>query len=1076
MSEYLHVEKPLLGQLAALGWESIDQGAGIPHDPSRSLRENFREWVLPDVFRDSLLKLNPWLTDMQVDELASKIARQPSSSLLEANENIQKLLFKVQVDLNEESGEEYPVVMLIDFENPERNQFHAINQFRIDTPGCGKKFIIPDIVLFVNGLPLVVVEAKVADANTANPMHEAYRQLRRYMNARESTKLAGLREGEPKLFHTNHLLIRTCGEKADFGTISSEAEHFYAWKDIYPEENKDYTAPLGVEREQERLIQGLLVPESLLKVLRTCTVFMDTDSGKRIKVVCRYQQYRAACKIVQRLREGKSPTDKSGVVWHTQGSGKSLTMVFTARMIRVSKELEDYKIIMVNDRVDLEEQLTGTAKLIGGKINVIESREAVKEQLATSTSDVNMVMVHKFQTPKVKVSALVAETLKDVLPSAESYGVINDSERVLIMIDEAHRTQGSDMGDNLFEALPNAVRIAFTGTPLITEQHGNRKTNKRFGDYIDKYKLMDAVNDGATLKIVYQGKTAETAIRDKHGFDTKFEDVFRNRSYEEIDAIKKRYGTYGNILEAEKRIEEIAVDLVNHYVDNILPDGFKAQVVCHSKIAALRYQDSIRKALLGRIEKEKSVRKPDAELIQKLEFLKTAVILSSDGTNELAEITVARKEAKRMNAKESFCKGFKFDESGEELTGVAFLIVCDMLLTGFDAPIEQVMYIDKRLTEHNLLQAIARVNRVAKGKQRGYIVDYIGLANNLATALSIYSNEEPEDLQEGLYDLNAELPILEERYRRLIQQLEEMSSGDMGKFLSGGLPQQVESDILQRILIAMEPVKQRADFEVYLKRFLLSLNLVLPAPEANQYKAPAKRLGYLMQMVRQRYKDQSISIADAGNKVKRLINEHLINLGINPKIPPVELFSESFMDHVSVNSRGDSQAKASEMEHAIRKHLKVHLEEDPAFYKSLSEKLEDLIQKHREDWTAQVEALGSLRDEALQGRAEGEDADLELVVFKDFTMQIVFPDSVLSEQESAEVEKLTEEVVKLLRKHICILDFWKKKVEVKNLRGKLDTELMLSKIEAIATNSERMAVELMKLAEKRHHQLIKENE
>ena len=302
------------------------------------------------------------------------------------------------------------------------------------------------------------------------------------------------------------------------------------------------------------------------------------------------------------------------MVWHTQGSGKSLTMVFVARMLRASADLADFKIVLVNDRIDLEDQLAGTAELIGGKVNVIESTAELREHLSTDASDVNMVMVHKFMEREEALPLMVAEALASYgkPPTAETFGVVNPSERILLMIDEAHRTQSSDLGDNLFEAFPNATRIAFTGTPLITEQHGTKRTVKRFGEYIDTYKLMDAVHDGATLQILYEGRTADTALKDKHGFDTKFEDLFRDRTEEEILAIKKKYGATGDILEAEKRIEAIARDLVDHYIDNILPDGFKAQVVCHSKLAAIRYQKAIRDALAERLHREKLKAKPDS--------------------------------------------------------------------------------------------------------------------------------------------------------------------------------------------------------------------------------------------------------------------------------------------------------------------------------------------------------------------------------------------------------------------------------------------------------------------------------
>lgn len=1084
MSEYLHVEKPFLDQLAMLGWSVIDQGQGfIPSDPAASLRGSFREWLLPEVFREAVRAINRtldgtvWLTERQLDDLRDQVLRQPNRTLLEANEAVQALFLKAQVDRNEVTGESDPVVRLIDFAHPERNVFHAINQFRIDTPGCVKQCIIPDIVLFVNGIPLVVVEAKIGDATTANPMHAAFEQLLRYRNGRAETLAAGLREGEPRLFHTNLLLISTCGEKATYGSVTSGYEHFYAWKDIWPESNRAYTPPLGVEREQERMIQGLLAPVTLLDVLRTCTVFMDTDSGKRVKVVCRYQQYRAAHRIVERLRTGKTMEERSGVVWHTQGSGKSLTMVFVARMLRASSDLADFKILLVNDRVDLEEQLAATAKLIGGKVNVIESTAQLREHLATSASDINMVMVHKFMERAEALPLKVAEALASysAAPTGQTFGVVNPSERILLMIDEAHRTQSSDFGDNIFEAFPNATRIAFTGTPLVTEQHGNRRTVKRFGEYIDTYKLMDAVHDGATLQILYEGRTADTALKDKHGFDTKFEDLFRHRTEEEILAIKKKYGASGDILEAEKRIAAIARDLVAHYIDNILPDGFKAQVVCHSKLAAIRYQKSIRAALADRLDSEKLKPKPDTELIRRIAFLKAAVVVSSDVTNELAVITEARKEAKRWNAVENFCKPFDFDDPDKNLTGIAFLIVCDMLLTGFDAPVEQVMYIDKRLKEHNLLQAIARVNRVAKNKHRGFIVDYIGLANHLTQALAIYAHEDAQDIQQGLKNLLTELPILEERYQRLLQHFRAAGVGEIATFVKDELPTpEAEVAVVHAAVGALKDIKRRADFEVYLKKFLQSLNLILPNQAGHTYRGPARRFGYLLRMTKERYKDDSLDIADAGEKVKALINEHLIDLGINPKIPPIELLADDFIANVQKHAQGDPEAKASEMEHAIRKHCTVHFDEDPAFYKRLSEKLEKLIQEHQNNWQALAEGYEQIRNEAMAGRTDAiEGLSREATTFYDYVVQLAFGGDVVPPDAHAPLKKLMARIVDILQGTIDIIDFWKKPIEVKNLRGNIDTEILLANIPQLNAKHERIAVEIVKLAEKRHEELTK---
>ncbi len=1080
MSEYTEVEQPFLQQLQSLGWSIIDQGTGLPQDATPSLRSNFRQWLLPDVFNAAVRALNrsdddrEWLTDRQLEDLCSQLLHQPNRTLLEANEAVQALLFKAQVDVNELTGESDPVVRLIDFRNPENNQFHAISQFRIDTPGCVKSFIVLDIVLFVNGIPLCVVECKKGSETCANPMQEAFVQLQRYMRRRKETELTGLKEGEPRLFHSNLILIRTCGGEADFGTITSGEEHFYAWKTLYPQDD----AGRDGLNAQQQLIAGMLTQRNLLQILRTCAVFMDTDGGQRIKVVCRYQQFRAANKIVERLRAGKSAMERSGVVWHTQGSGKSLTMVFLARMLRTSADLNDYKIVLVNDRQDLEKQLGVTATLIGGRVNVIENRQDLRHHLSTDSSDINMVMVHKFQERKQILSNAVAEALGTYLamPSGKTFGLVNTSERIILMIDEAHRTHSSDLGDNLFEAFPNATRVAFTGTPLITERHGEKKTHKRFGEYIDTYRLMDAVNDGATLQILYEGKTADSALNEKHAFDEEFEDLFRDRSEAELLAIKKKYGATGDILEAENRINAIAKDLVKHYVDNILPNGFKAQVVCHSKLACVRYQAGIEAALLERIKQEQGKASPDVSLIKRLRFLKTAVVVSSDGTNEAAYITHARKEAARMDAVANFCRSFDFEDPDKENTGIAFLIVCDMLLTGFDAPIEQVMYIDKKLREHTLLQAIARPNRVRKGKQRGYIVDYIGLANHLTDALTLYAaSDELQELHDGLRNITSELPVLEERYQRLLQHFAALGVKQIKALVTGTLPDlNADASVVHEAVKALKDEKQRADFEVYLKKFLMSMDIILPHASAQPYRVPAMRFGYILQVTKERYKDTSLDLGNAGEKVKALINKHLISLGINPKVEPVELLAEDFLEKLAAHAGKNSEAKASEMEHAIRKHCTVHHDEDPAFFKSLSEKVTALIEKHHDEWDLLAEKLAELRTEAMAGRQKGGDGmSKEATTFYEHIVQVGFSSGSIDDGDKPKFKALMETVVEILQETIASIDFWQNPDKQKRVRGLIKTEISKTGLDEPKQNRERVAVEIMKLAKSRHDELTR---
>ena len=1081
MSEFKFVEQPLLKQLENLGWEIILHPSGIPSDPKTSLRNSFKEVCLKKVFQQSIQKINrhngqEWLTENQLNELYEEITNTPWKNLHEANKEILKLLRKnTKVDRNTVTNEEYPVVKLIDFDNVQNNSFIAINQFRITTPGGGKNFIIPDIVLFVNGMPMVVIECKDQTVFTANPINQAIEQLQRYSNQRENTKRDGLTEGCEKLFWFNLLNMATYGEDARYGTFTSTDQHYFQWKHIEPE-FETFQPPLGEIRPQETLVQGMLPPANLLNILRHYTLFMEIDNGMEIKIIGRYQQYRAVEKIIKRIQTGQTPIERSGVVWHTQGSGKSLTMIFLIRKMRTTQHLNQYKLLLLNDRTDLETQLGNTALLTDEPVEYINNISKVHSELANNKSNINMVMIQKFQ--ERNNNQLPDYIQKEIVQAAEpvekynSIGIVNKSDKILVLIDEAHRTQGSDMGNNLFEAFPNSTKIAFTGTPLITERH-KKKTVDRFGDYIDKYKLQDAVDDGATIQILYEGKTADIAITDKAGFDNKFEDLFQERTEAELLEIKKKYGTYGDILEAELRIEAIAEDLVAHYITNILENNFKAQVVCSSKLAAIRYQKYIRQALAKQIQEIKQNPESNPEHIQKLEFLKTAVVLSADETNEDAAITQARKEARKNKAIENFKKPFNHEEPN---TGIAFIIVCDMLLTGFDAPIEQVMYIDKKLKEHNLLQAIARVNRVVSNKPRGYIVDYIGLANNLKEALSIYSGEDYNDIVNSMKDINSEIPLLESRYNRLLQLFKENGITQIESFVKQTITDsKTEYDLLEQTIQLLADIHLRANFETFLKKFNQSMDVILPNRAAFPYRGPIFRFNYIFHKVKHRYKDTSINVSNAGNKVKNLVNQHLISLGIDPKIPPTELFSDKFIQEVEKNQ--SSKAKASEMEHAIRKHIKVKWEEDPALYRRLSEKLDNIINQHKTDNQKMYEAMCELRSEMHKGRQnEIKGIDKHEAPFYDLVLDIVYKGQIINDSDLENIKPIIKELIQEFQSNITISNFWNKPTEIEELSGKMIEIIYIGAskngLNQLIEKAENVVTEIMALAKKRHFDLV----
>ena len=1114
MAEYFNVEKPFLEKLRELDWQVIDHGIiVIPEDPSISLRTSFKEVVLKDEFKKKIRDINrvngdAWLKDKQLDHLFNEVTSTERSnlSLLEANKRVFEHLIgkqKLTIDVNENTGDKDVLVKIIDFDNWDDNSFIAINQFRVDTPGGPRESIIPDIVLFVNGLPFVVIECKEVDLG--DPLSQAIDQIQRYNNTREDD--FGIKEGEEKLFHYNLFSIATHGEEARFGTITGSFEHYNNWKDIFPEKYKTIDIECYTEEEvsrynanglnkepkvrQEVVIHGMLNKEILLDVLRHFTVFLEIKSGVEIKAICRYQQYRAVGRIIDRLRIGENPFERSGVVWHTQGSGKSLTMVFLVKKMRSQTDLKDYKIIFLVDRSDLEFQLSETARLTGEfqEKNVVSSRRDLAPKLSTDSSDLNMVMIHKFIQDEIKHSkALMKAYVKEgKVPEFKPFDVVNKSDRILILIDEAHRTQGGDMGDNLFIAFPNSVKVAFTGTPLLTERH-KLKTHERFGgtgEFIDTYKIRQSVKDRATLDIVYIGKTTKDNIIDSEAFDREFEDVFKGQNKEEKLKIQQDYGTMQAYLENMDRLRKIADDLVNHYVDEILPNGYKAMVVSSSVLAAARYENLIKQALQKRIKVEKNKTEQDKELIKQIEFIEACTVVTKQDNNELGYITAARNKAKEKNAVENFKKDFDYsvDESGafnNPNTGIAFLCVCDRLLTGFDVPIAQVMYLDKSLREHDLLQTIARVNRTKEDKSHGIVVDYYGISNNLREALNIYGAEDEEDIKDLLAyfrDIDKEIPVLEARYNRLLQHFEDNGISQIKEFVNQDIPDQNDEYIVAEKCIELaESIPFRAQFDTYLKAFFDSLDLLFNTTQAKNYYIAAKRFGYLLIRMRERYKDPTMDLKWAKAKVRKMIDKHLETLGINSKIPPVYLLSEDFPKEVNKHNR-NTKSKASEMEHAIRRHIKINLEKDPGLYTRFIERMKQIMERYKGNWEQIVDELEQLRKDIAKGREHDEEKGLkdQELPFFDIIIMYAYDNKKPEEFEKEKVKKIIIQLVEMLQDAINKPRFWKvRDTEIRKLQGMVDDLFDYSGIPSLSSVHQKLSIVVLNLAKRRHQELTGE--
>ena len=1075
MSEYTNVEHPFLEKLREIHWEVIDKGnGGIPQDPADSKRTSFDEIILKEEFFKKLGELNPWINEEQKRYCYNRIA-DINKPLIDANQEIHNLLLKgiPLLTKNDITGEDNPTARIINFDHYKENSFIAINQFRVDTNNT-KPFIIPDIVCFVNGLPLIVVECK--DEDVSEPMSEAYDQIKRYANQRlvDDPFSEGIEEGCQRLFHTNLFSVITRGVEARCGTISADFDFYLNWKDIFP---KEYAEGINIDpaERQEILIKGMFNHEILIDIFRNFTLFTHKDDNT-IKIICRYQQYRAVGKMLKKLENGTDWKSRSGVIWHTQGSGKSLTMVFLVRKMRHIPELHDYRILMVVDRHDLEEQLAETAEYTGElrhdpktkKVqNIVENRQQLVK-LEGDTADLNLVMIHKFgENHEYSIESLIKT---GIVPQYESFPVINDSNKILVLIDEAHRSQGGEMGDNLFQAFPNAARIGFTGTPLITPGH-KATTCERFGknagDYFDTYKMNDSVKDKATVDIKYIGRKSDDNIPYKDEFDSAFEQTFKNRTQEERIEIQRRYGTMIAYLENADRIKIIARDMLEHYVSEILPNGFKAQVVGASILAAVRYKIALERLLPEFIQKEEQ--KPDEErdeiMLQRLKMLKIRAVVSSQGNNEAAIVRTARIEADADMAVDNFKKDFNVENP---LSGIGILCVCDRLLTGFDAPIEQVMYLDKNLSEHNLMQAIARVNRTKKGKTHGLVVDYFGVTRNLHKALGIYSAEEEKAASEDLKDfetyfsaIEKEIPELDLRYNKIIQRFMEEGIADIKDFLEQKTDKDQEKTVCEKIVAVAESMKFRSELDALFRLFFDIFDLLFNEPSTrSNYYVPAKRMAYIVALIRWHYKDETLDLKWASEKVRRLLDRYLKSEGVIETVPEVDILSADFPKIVN-DMYHNPQTKASAMEHQIRDRIIIKLGEgrNTALYQRFKDRMDDILTTYSGNWDAMIEQLEQLRQELAEPHPSVVSEEKE--PFYDKLCQCANVDF---EEKHDHLIDITDKVFGLIIQAMTIPNIWSKPTNVTELRGDLGTVLRFSGIPELKQNSESIVTELIKLA------------
>lgn len=1137
--EHVLVEQPFCRQLEKMGWAWL---AGDTDVPELTERASFREVLLKERLVKALRKINlgpdgqTWLDDERIERAIRQMEPTAALRLLEANRQATELLLKGTVTdglPTWDAGRQQPL-RYIDFNHPENNDFLVIDQFKVQLTS-GQGHIVPDAVLFVNGIPLAVAEFKSLGIEA--PIAQAINQLLRYTNQRKEIypEQYGEDEGAERLFHTNQLLIASNFFEARAATVGAPPEAYLEWADtspvpmslvadevglmprapeiaeaeeaasaalraLGPEQAERAGTPLFYRQgaaasppllsSQQILVAGVLRPKHFLDVMRNFTLFQSAE-GKTRKVVARYQQFRAVHRAVERLEQGRSRAagaerdERGGIVWHTQGSGKSLTMVFLVRKMRTLPSLKKFKIVVVTDRNDLEKQLRETAALVGETVRPSETDRLRRESasartqriLAEDSPDIVFAMLQKYQDQEAKrpgengrdkvqmtiarKEVRVVERGEDEAPERveeikqvtfeesiqfEKFPELNRSEDILVLVDEAHRSHTRTLHRNLHKALPYAAIIGFTGTPILSKE--KTETREIFGDYIDRYLLQDAELDGATVPILYEGRTADGLVKDASSLDQVFEDMFRGYTNTELAIIKARYATQGDVLEAPLLIEKKAADMLRHYVGVVLPEGYKGQVVATSRNAAVIYHEKLtaaKTALVAQLEAlPQAVRGlPDDEqakldaamrfliaahanldLIRALEF---AVVVSGNHNDP-----ASWKQWTDKSRQEEIVGCFKrrlAPVKSEKADPLGVLIVTNMLLTGFDAPVEQVMYLDRRVIAHDLLQAIARVNRTYRRKPRGYVVDYIGVARHLNEALGGYDKADIKGV--GL-DINTELPKLRDRHARV-----------MAVFSDRGIP-----DLLGGVQAAVDllaDLKIRANFINKLRSFYETLSILEHRPEVPpEVFRDAKLLGFINKVAANLYRDSTLNLLGVPERVRALIDRHVAARGVDPKIPPITITDADFEKVVAKHK--SPRARAAEMQHAARYHIVGFELQNPAYAKKMSEKLEEILKSFKENWEALEQALKEFIKELKRGDHNdfpGLDSRIQ-VPFVRLVLEVAWKNAACDATREQQLVGMTVDLVDHIRQEIGRVGFWKSDYARDMLTKHLVRELMIA--------------------------------
>lgn len=902
--------------------------------------------LLEEVLRNQLRRINSIRVNRNKEELFSEqniengvlaMRNIPmEGGYLNGNETVYNLLtlgkaFEQSIDGDKKSY----TMRFIDWERPERNVYHVTEEFAVTRTGMADTYR-PDIVLFVNGIPLVVIECKRPDIKGA--LDQAISQHLR--NQKE--------DGIRSLYLYSALLMSIGNSYGAYGTTATPAKFWNKWREMFVTEQDEaeyarqldhlVNEPLSEEQkdhlfgnrfryvrtyfdeqmqepvlptEQDRYLFSLCRPERLLDLIHNFTIY---DGG--IKKLARYQQYFAVKEIVARVRTLDHGKRRGGVVWHTQGSGKSLTMVLLAQAIAQMQEIPSARIVMVTDRTDLDSQITSTFKKCGREVMNATTGTHLVELLESKSDAVITTIINKFETAVKRMSRPLTDP------------------NIFILIDEAHRSQYKEMAIKMDKVLPNACKIAFTGTPLMKKE---KNTARTFGGIIRPvYTVRQAVEDGAVVPLLYEGRIVPQSVNEGP-IDEHFTKVCEELNEYETADLKKKYSRTDFVSQTDQRIYSIAWNISEHFRNNWQGTKFKAMLVVPRKSIAVLYKKYLDE--IGIVSSEVLITAPDTREGEESSYGETSEAVKAYWRKMMEEHGTPKKYQDNLIAR------FKNQEHPE------IMIVVDKLLTGFDEPKVVVMYLDRKLNGHTLLQAVARVNRVCDDKEFGYIIDYYGVLKELDDALELYSNydaEEQEAFRETLEPVDTEIEKLPQRYSDLWE-------------LFKTIPNKRD---LEAYAQSLREEDRRQEFYERLTAYASCLKIALSTrefhvrtseEEVKRYKDDLNMFVKLRSAVQLRYSD-TVDFRQYESQIQKLINFHVTSSAVKPVTELVNIFdTEAFEQEVA--KLESNAAKADTIASRTSKFITENMDSDPAFYKKFSQLLKETIAAYEQGRIDEIEYL-----------------------------------------------------------------------------------------------------------------------